>query len=30
VLGLEFTDGTAEVMKITIARELMGRVAVPY
>ena len=29
-LGIEFTDGTADMMKITIARELMGRAAVPY
>jgi len=29
-LGLEFADGTAQIMKIIIARELMGRVAVPY
>ena len=29
-LGLEFTDGTAEVMKTIIARELMGDVARPY
>jgi cyclohexanecarboxyl-CoA dehydrogenase len=25
VIGLEIGDGTAEVMKIVIARELMGR-----
>ena len=29
-LGLEFTDGSAEIMKIIIGRELMGRIAVPY
>jgi|YelNatPaOPRAMG01_1025707.scaffolds.fasta_scaffold22593_5 cyclohexanecarboxyl-CoA dehydrogenase len=29
-LGFEFADGTAEIMKIIIAREIMGRVAVPY
>ncbi len=29
-LGLEFTDSTAQIMKIVIPRELMGRVAVPY
>jgi len=29
-IGLEYTDGTAQIMKIVIARELMGRVAVPY
>ncbi|MDY6835425.1 MAG: acyl-CoA dehydrogenase family protein [Chloroflexota bacterium] len=30
VMGLEFADGTAQIQKIIIARELMGRVAVPY
>jgi len=30
VLGIEFTDGTADMMKITVARELMGKMAVPY
>ena len=30
VLGFEFADGTAQIMKIIIARELMGRIAVPY
>ncbi len=29
-LGLEFTDSTEQIMKIIIARELMGRIAVPY
>ena len=29
-LGFEFADGTAQIMKIVIARELMGRTAVPY
>jgi len=29
-IGFELADGTAEIMKIIIARELMGRVAVPY
>ena len=29
-LGFEFADGTAQIMKIIIARELMGRTAVPY
>jgi len=29
-LGLEFTDGTAEIMKTIIARDLMGNVARPY
>jgi cyclohexanecarboxyl-CoA dehydrogenase len=30
VLGLQFTDGTGEIMKTIIARELMGNVARPY
>jgi len=30
VIGLEIGDGTAEVMKIIVARELMGRQALPY
>ncbi|MDP6416369.1 MAG: acyl-CoA dehydrogenase family protein, partial [Gammaproteobacteria bacterium] len=29
-VGFEFTDGTPEIMKLVIARELMGRMAVPY
>ena len=29
-VGLEFTDGMDQIMKIVIARELMGRTAVPY
>jgi cyclohexanecarboxyl-CoA dehydrogenase len=29
-IGLEYTDGTAQIMKIVIARELMGKVAIPY
>lgn len=29
-IGFEIADGTAEIMKIIIARELMGKVAVPY
>ena len=29
-LGLYFADGTPQIMKIIVARELMGRVAVPY
>ena len=29
-LGFEFADGTAQIMKIVIAREIMGRAAVPY
>jgi len=30
VIGLEIGDGTAEVMKIIVARELMGRETLPY
>ncbi len=30
VIGLEIGDGTAEVMKVIVARELMGREALPY
>lgn len=30
VIGLEIGDGTAQVMKIVIARELMGREFLPY
>jgi cyclohexanecarboxyl-CoA dehydrogenase len=30
VIGLELGDGTAEVMKMIVARELMGRVSLPY
>jgi cyclohexanecarboxyl-CoA dehydrogenase len=30
VMEFEFADGTAQIMKIIIARELMGRVVVPY
>ena len=29
-VGVEFTDGTPDIMRLVIARELMGRVAVPY
>lgn len=29
-IGLEYTDGTAQIMKIIVARELMGRMAIPY
>ena len=29
-IGLEYTDGMAQIMKIVIARELMGRTAAPY
>lgn len=30
VMGLEIADGTAEVMKVIVARELMGRESLPY
>ena len=30
VMGLEIGDGTAEVMKIVVARELLGRGSLPY
>ena len=30
VIGLEIGDGTAQVSKIIIARELMGRESLPY
>jgi cyclohexanecarboxyl-CoA dehydrogenase len=30
VIGLEIGDGTAEIMKVIVARELMGREALPY
>jgi cyclohexanecarboxyl-CoA dehydrogenase len=30
VIGLEIGDGTPEVMKIVVARELMGRESLPY
>ena len=30
VIGFEIGDGTAEVMKLIVARELMGREALPY
>lgn len=30
VIGWEFADGTAEIMKIIISRELMGREYLPY
>jgi len=30
VIGLEIGDGTAQIMKIIIARELMGRETLPY
>jgi cyclohexanecarboxyl-CoA dehydrogenase len=30
VLGLQIGDGTAQIMKLIIAREKVGRIAVPY
>ena len=30
VMGLEIGDGTAEVMKMVVARELLGRESLPY
>jgi cyclohexanecarboxyl-CoA dehydrogenase len=30
VMGLEIGDGTAEVMKMIVARELLGRESLPY
>ena len=30
VMGLEIGDGTAQIMKLVIARERVGRVAVQY
>ena len=30
VLGLQIGDGTAQIQKMIIAREMIGRVAVPY
>ena len=30
VLGLQIGDGTAQIMKLIIAREKVGRVAIPY
>lgn len=30
VMGLEIGDGTAQIMKLIIARERIGRIAVPY
>ena len=30
VIGLEIGDGTAQIMKIIVARELMGRETLPY
>jgi cyclohexanecarboxyl-CoA dehydrogenase len=30
VMGLEIGDGTAQIMKLIIARERVGRVAVQY
>ena len=30
VIGLELGDGTAQIMKVIVARELMGRESLPY
>jgi cyclohexanecarboxyl-CoA dehydrogenase len=30
VMGLEIGDGAAAIMKIVVARELMGRESLPY
>ena len=30
VLGLQIGDGTAQIQKMIIAREKIGRIAVPY
>jgi cyclohexanecarboxyl-CoA dehydrogenase len=30
VMGLELGDGTAQIMKVVVARELMGRESLPY
>jgi cyclohexanecarboxyl-CoA dehydrogenase len=30
IIGWEMADGTAEIMKIVISRELMGREFLPY
>ncbi|MDO8472499.1 MAG: acyl-CoA dehydrogenase family protein [Dehalococcoidia bacterium] len=30
IMGFEFADGTAQIMKIIIAREMMGRESLPY
>ncbi len=29
-MGLELGDGTAQIMKVIVARELMGRESLPY
>jgi hypothetical protein len=29
-MGLEIGDGATEIMKIVVARELMGRESLPY
>jgi len=29
-LGLQIGDGTAQIQKMVIAREIVGRVALPY
>jgi len=30
IIGFEFADGTAEIMKLNIARQLIGKEAIPY
>jgi len=30
VIGFEMADGTADIMKLIIARELLGREFLPY
>jgi cyclohexanecarboxyl-CoA dehydrogenase len=30
VIGLEIGDGASEVMKMVVARELLGRESLPY
>jgi cyclohexanecarboxyl-CoA dehydrogenase len=30
VIGFEWGDGTAEIMKIDIARQIIGKEAIPY
>jgi cyclohexanecarboxyl-CoA dehydrogenase len=30
VIGLEIGDGTAQIMKLLVAREIIGKVARPY
>ena len=30
IIGFEYTDGTAEINKLNIVREIMGKEALPY